>query len=80
MAQLIVTNLEEEIVRRLQVRAAEHGCSMETEHRSILRIALGMAPTEEQDFKAALLAMPDIVTDADFERDQDLGREVELSA
>jgi plasmid stability protein len=80
MAQLIVRNLDEEVVRRLKIRAAEHGCSMEAEHRSILRAALGMAGPEGRDFKAALLGMPDVGTDADFERERDMGRDLELSA
>jgi antitoxin FitA len=40
MATLTVRNLEEDVVRRLRVRAAEHGRSAEAEHREILRRAL----------------------------------------
>lgn len=40
MAMLTVRNLDEEIVRRLRIRAAEHGRSAEAEHREILRVAL----------------------------------------
>ena len=40
MATLTVRNLEEDLVRRLRVRAAEHGRSAEAEHREILRLAL----------------------------------------
>lgn len=40
MATLTVRNLEEDIVRRLRVQAAEHGRSAEAEHREILRAAL----------------------------------------
>ncbi len=40
MATLTVRNLEEELVRRLRIRAAEHGRSAESEHREILRAAL----------------------------------------
>jgi plasmid stability protein len=40
MATLTVRNLEEDLVRRLRVRAAEHGRSAEAEHREILRAAL----------------------------------------
>lgn len=40
MATLTVRNLEEDLVRRLRVRAAEHGRSAEAEHRAILRAAL----------------------------------------
>jgi plasmid stability protein len=40
MATLTVRNLDEEVVRRLRIRAAEHGRSAEAEHREILRAAL----------------------------------------
>lgn len=76
MAQLIVRNLEEEIVRALKLRAAQSGRSAEEEHREILRRALG--PRSSRSFKDALTAMPDVGDDADFARSDDLGREVEL--
>jgi antitoxin FitA len=40
MATLTVRNLDEVVVRRLRIRAAEHGRSAEAEHREILRLAL----------------------------------------
>ncbi len=40
MATLTVRNLDEDVVRRLRIRAAEHGRSAEAEHRDILRAAL----------------------------------------
>lgn len=40
MATLTVRNLDEGLVRRLRIRAAEHGRSAEAEHREILRTAL----------------------------------------
>lgn len=40
MATLTVRNLEEDLVRRLRIRAAEHRRSAEAEHREILRLAL----------------------------------------
>jgi plasmid stability protein len=40
MATLTVRNLEDDVVRRLRIRAAEHGRSAEAEHREILRTAL----------------------------------------
>lgn len=40
MATLTVRNLEDDLVRRLRIRAAEHGRSAEAEHREILREAL----------------------------------------
>jgi plasmid stability protein len=47
MATLTVRNLDEDVVRRLRIRAAEHGRSAEAEHREILRAAL-MADGEQQ--------------------------------
>jgi plasmid stability protein len=44
MAQLIVRNLDPELVARLKLRAAEHGRSVEAEHREILRQALAVEP------------------------------------
>lgn len=40
MAQLTVRKLDEDLVRRLKVRAAQHGRSAEAEHRAILEMAL----------------------------------------
>lgn len=77
MAQLIVRNLEEDLVQRLKMRAAEKGCSAEAEHREILRQVL-TPPVPSRTLKELLLSMPDVGEDADFERDRDLGRKVEL--
>jgi plasmid stability protein len=40
MAQLTVRNLDQELVVRLKMRAAEHNRSAEAEHRAILEAAL----------------------------------------
>ena len=40
MATLTVRNLDDDVVRRLRIRAAEHGRSAEAEHRALLREAL----------------------------------------
>ena len=40
MATLTVRNLDDDLVRRLRIRAAEHGRSAEAEHREILRANL----------------------------------------
>ena len=77
MAQLIVRKLEEELVQRLKVRAAQAGRSAEAEHREILRAAL-VPDRGGLSFKELLLQMPDVGRDEDFEREQDLGRDVEL--
>jgi antitoxin FitA len=77
MAQLIVRNIEEELVKELRLRAARNGQSAEEEHRQILRRAL--APSRfSSSFKELLEQMPDIGTDADFERSRDRGRPIEL--
>ena len=77
MAQLIVRNIEEEIVRRLKLRAAEKGRSAEAEHREILREALGPSQNKKS-LKTFLLEMPDVGDDDDFARVRDVGRKVEL--
>lgn len=41
MASITIRNLDDDIKRRLRVRAAEHGRSMEEEAREILRDAVG---------------------------------------
>jgi len=44
MAQLVVRNLDDGLVARLKLRAAQHGRSAEAEHREILRQALAEEP------------------------------------
>ena len=46
MATLTVRNLDEDVVRRLRIRAAENRRSAEAEHREILRTALIGADTQ----------------------------------
>ena len=75
MARLIVRQIEEKVVKKLKQQAGAHGVSMEEEHRRILRESLlGKRPS----FKEYLLQMPDVGPDELFERNRDLGREVEL--
>jgi plasmid stability protein len=77
MAQLIVRNIDQELVRRLKLRAARHGRSMEAEHREILQqVLLGLEPGET--LKELLLAMPEVGDDTDFARMQDQEREIEM--
>ena len=73
MAQLIVRGLDEDLVKRLKRRAAEHGRSMEEEHRQLLRQVL-----RPEGLAEVLLAMPDVGDDADFGRLHDLPRELDL--
>jgi antitoxin FitA len=77
MAQLIVRNLEDQVVRELRLRAAGHGRSAEAEHREILRQAL-LPAASRKPLKDYLLAMPAVGEDADFARPADRGRDVEL--
>jgi plasmid stability protein len=41
MASITIRNLDDDVKRRLRVRAAEHGRSMEEEAREILRQVVG---------------------------------------
>ena len=77
MAQLIVRNLPERVVKALKLRAAENGRSAEAEHREILKRAL-LPAGEGETLQEALLAMPEVGEDSDFERRQDFGREVDV--
>jgi plasmid stability protein len=66
MADLLVRGVDEELVRALQVRAEVHGRSPEAEHREILAAAL--TRPRRRSFAEVLAAMPQVGTDADFER------------
>ena len=46
MASMTIRNLDDSLKRRLRVRAAEHGKSMEEEAREILRAALSQEDSE----------------------------------
>ncbi len=55
MVTLTVRNLDDDLVRRLRIRAAEHGRSAEAEHREILRVALfGEGRLDRRDATARL--------------------------
>jgi plasmid stability protein len=77
IAQLIVRNIDERLVRLLKVRAAQHGRSAEAEHREILKHAL-QGGGDAASFDAFLLEMPNVGEDRDFERPRDTGRKVVL--
>ena len=51
MTSITVRNIEDDLKRRLRIRAAEHGHSMEEEARRILRSALGvgLGPAEDSE-------------------------------
>lgn len=73
MAQLIVRNLPDHLVRALKRRAARNDRSAEEEHREILRAAL--SGTMRRSFAEVLAAMPNVGEDADFARSQHDTRE-----
>ncbi len=66
MANLVVRNLDDRIVRTLKQRAARHQRSAEAEHREILKQAL-LRP-RRKTFAQALASIPNVGTDHDFER------------
>ena len=76
MAQLLVRNVPDEVVKALKQRAAAQGRSTEAEHRELLRAAL--APGRTMSFKDYLLAMPSGGSDADFKVRRTRARRVEL--
>ena len=79
MAQLIVRNLDEEIVRKLKQQAARHGISAEEEHRRILESTLlGARRSRRRTFKEHLLAMPDVGDDRLFARSRGGHRRIRL--
>jgi antitoxin FitA len=66
MGQLTVRKVDDEIIRRLKIRAAEHGRSAEAEHREILKQALLAAPKMDpeewrraEELRRRLGRMPD---------------------
>lgn len=66
MADLIVHNVDEEIIAALKQQAIEHGHSIETEHRELLRLAL--TKPKRRPFAEVLANMPNVGIDADFDR------------
>jgi len=68
VAQLMVRNLPDELVRALKQRAAKRNRSAEQEHREILKAAL-QGP-RRKPLADVLANMPDVGTDADFAREQ----------
>jgi len=78
MPQLIVRQIEEKVVKKLKQQAGAHGVSMEEEHRRILRKSLLGKSSKRTSFKKALLAMPNVGKDKDFERGPQIGRPIQL--
>lgn len=77
MAQLIVRNIEDDLVRELKLRAGRNARSAEEEHRQILRCAL-RPEHPRSSLKELLSNMPDVGEDRDFERADDRGRVADL--
>jgi plasmid stability protein len=81
MAQLVLSNIEDEIVGQLRKRADEQGVSIEEVHRQILRDTLLPTKETKRNFIDHLLAIPAVgpdETDDLFARDRRPGREIEL--
>lgn len=72
MAQLLVRNLDDELVRHLKKRAGEHGVSVEEEHRRILREALMTDAGERKTLWELLNEMPAACGKELFERERGL--------
>ncbi len=72
MAQLIVRDLPDELVKELKRRAAKHRRSAEQEHREILQAAL--RGPRRRSLAEVLAAIPNVGNDDDFARVQDDSR------
>ena len=70
MANLIVRNVDDEIVKALKARAGRHGHSAEAEHRLILAAALKRP--RKKSFIEVLASIPNVGEDHDFERIEDM--------
>ena len=68
MANLVVRNVDEDIVKALKARAGSLGHSAEAEHRLILASAL-LRP-KKKSFAEILKNMPNVGHDDDFKRHQ----------
>jgi len=68
MANLLVRGVDDPLVRALKARAGAHGLSAEAAQRQILAAALSRP--KKRRFAESLKAIPDVGTDANFERVQ----------
>ena len=68
MAQLMVRNLPEDLVKALKQRAAKNNRSAEQEHREILQAAL--RGPRRRSLADVLGSMPNVGKDEDFARHQ----------
>ena len=76
MAQLLVRDLDESLVKKLKRRARAHGVSTEEEHRRILREALSRPDGKELTLIEFLLSSEGEVA-PDVELELDRSREIE---
>jgi plasmid stability protein len=68
VAQLIVRDLPEDLVKALKQRAARRNHSMEQEHREILQSVL--RGPKRRHLADVLASIPNVGEDSDFEREQ----------
>ena len=68
MAQLIVRDLSEDLVKALKQRAAKRNRSTEQEHRETLQSVL--RSPRRRHLSDVLAAIPDVGEDRDFGREQ----------
>jgi antitoxin FitA len=66
VADLLVRGVDDAMVKALKERAGANGRSAEAEHRAILASAL--TRPRRRSFAQVLASMPNVGTDADFER------------
>lgn len=69
MANLVVRNIDDSVVKALKARAGLAGTSAEAEHRKILEGAL--LKTKRRSLTEVLKSIPSVGEDFDFERKQD---------
>jgi plasmid stability protein len=78
MAQLLVRDIEQAVVKKLRTSAAAQGVSVEEAHRRLLRSALvGNRPGPQDNFLDYLRSIPP-GAEVDFPRAADRPRSVEL--
>ncbi len=68
MAQLIVRDLSDDLVKALKQRAAKRNRSAEQEHREILQSVL--RGPKKRPLADVLAAIPHVGDDVDFQREQ----------
>ena len=69
MANLVVRNIDDDVVKALKARAGLAGTSAEAEHRKILESVL-LCP-KKRSLIEALKSIPSVGEDSDFERKQE---------